>query len=153
MSYELTEKEDNLCRQFALNFAQQQGWYDGMEVSEIDENTNDGYGYSVFEQGLNIAQVALKFFRPHLTMIPIAFCRGVNSQICEYDTKLMREQQAVEDSARAQELKLERLYIRRLLSALGVNECLASSADADCFRREEQPLESAAADDFNSSAS
>ena len=53
-----------LCNVFALNYAQQNGWFEGVknykDVSEKD------YGYECFQQGLNVAVVSYRFWTKNL---------------------------------------------------------------------------------------
>lgn len=53
-----------LCNIFALNFAQQHGWFDG--VVNYTDVSEDDHGYDTFQRGLNIAVVTYNFWTKHL---------------------------------------------------------------------------------------
>ena len=56
-----------LCHIFALSFAQQNGWFDG--VKNYKDVSEEDYGYPTYEQGLNIAMVTYRFWTKNLKLI------------------------------------------------------------------------------------
>lgn len=55
-----------LCNIFALNFAQQHGWF--AEVKNYKDVSEDDYGYETFQQGLNVAVVSYNFWTKNLIL-------------------------------------------------------------------------------------
>lgn len=55
-----------LCHVFALNYAQQNGWFDG--VKNYKDVSEDDRGYESFEQGLNVAVVSYDFWTKNLKL-------------------------------------------------------------------------------------
>lgn len=53
-----------MCHIFALNYAQQNGWFDGVE--NYKDVSVDDYGYETYQQGLNIAVVTYNFWTKNL---------------------------------------------------------------------------------------
>lgn len=57
-----------LCNIFALNFAQQHGWFSA--VKNYKDVSEDDYGYDTFQQGLNVAVVSYNFWTKNLILKP-----------------------------------------------------------------------------------
>ena len=53
-----------LCNVFALDFAQQHGWF--KDVKNYKDVTEDDWGFDTYQRGLNIAVVTYNFWTKNL---------------------------------------------------------------------------------------